>query len=210
MEQRFDYDFSRVRVHTGAAAEQSAQDVNAHAYTVGHNIVFGSGRFAPRTRGGQRLLAHELTHVVQQSAPERIGLAQNNEKCGLSPVSRPLYHVGRKVDWSEPNIQTTTLGYQLQRIPDCDADYDACVSIAGQTLTGDMSICAAAMVACAVAAAIACASATIGYPLCLALALATCSIVELACLAKARSTFNAAVIKCDRNKANCTTTAPTP
>ncbi len=66
MEPRFGHDFSRVRVYTGAAAEQSAQDVNAHAYTVGHNVVFGSGRFTPETQQGRLLLAHELTHVVQQ------------------------------------------------------------------------------------------------------------------------------------------------
>lgn len=67
MEQRFGQDFSQVRVHSGVAAEQSAQDVNAHAYTVGHNMVFGAGRFAPGTHEGRRLIAHELTHVVQQT-----------------------------------------------------------------------------------------------------------------------------------------------
>ena len=72
MEQRFGHDFSHVRLHTGAAAEQSAQDVNAQAYTVGHNIVFGAGRFAPETRQGRRLIAHELTHVVQQTAVGRM------------------------------------------------------------------------------------------------------------------------------------------
>jgi hypothetical protein len=66
MEDRFGYDFSEVRVHTGSAAEQSAQDVNAHAYTVGHNVVFGAGQFAPGTHAGRRLLAHELAHVVQK------------------------------------------------------------------------------------------------------------------------------------------------
>ena len=49
MEPRFGHDFSRVRVHSGVAAEQSARDVNAHAYTVGHNMVFAAGRFAPGT-----------------------------------------------------------------------------------------------------------------------------------------------------------------
>ncbi|GAB61871.1 conserved hypothetical protein [Candidatus Jettenia caeni] len=67
MEQRFGSDFSRVRVHTGAVAEQSARDVNAHAYTVGNSIVFGAGRFASGTHEGRRLIAHELTHVRQQS-----------------------------------------------------------------------------------------------------------------------------------------------
>ena len=79
MGQRFGHDFSRVRVHTGTAAEQSARDVNAHAYTVGHNIAFGVGRFAPGTYEGRRLLAHELTHVVQQSANQGVGLIQRAE-----------------------------------------------------------------------------------------------------------------------------------
>jgi len=67
METRFGHDFSRVLVHSDAAAEQSARDVKAHAYTVGNHIVFGAGRLAPQTSAGKRLLAHELTHVVQQS-----------------------------------------------------------------------------------------------------------------------------------------------
>ncbi len=68
MEHRFGHDFSRVRVHSGAVAEQSAWDVNANAYTVGHDIVFGAGRYKPSTPEGQRLLAHELVHVIQQEA----------------------------------------------------------------------------------------------------------------------------------------------
>ena len=63
MEPRFGYDFSRVRVHSDARAAQSAEAVNAQAYTVGSNIVFGANRGGP---GNQRLLAHELAHVVQQ------------------------------------------------------------------------------------------------------------------------------------------------
>ena len=67
MGQRFGHDFSGVRVHCGEAAEQSAREVNANAYTVGNKIVFGLGRFAPATHEGRQLIAHELTHVVQQS-----------------------------------------------------------------------------------------------------------------------------------------------
>ncbi|HEV7661597.1 MAG TPA: DUF4157 domain-containing protein [Allosphingosinicella sp.] len=67
METRFGHDFSGVRVHSGGAAAQSARDVSARAYTVGHNIVFGAGQFAPASPAGRQLLAHELTHVVQQS-----------------------------------------------------------------------------------------------------------------------------------------------
>lgn len=66
-EPRFGHDFSPVRIHTGAAAGRSATDLGAAAYTVGRDIVFGAGRFAPGTHEGRRLLAHELTHVVQQS-----------------------------------------------------------------------------------------------------------------------------------------------
>ncbi len=69
MEERFGRDFSRVRVHSGAAAEQSARDVSAHAYTMGHDIVFGAGRFAPGTQEGRRLITHELAHVIQQTPP---------------------------------------------------------------------------------------------------------------------------------------------
>jgi hypothetical protein len=68
MEQRFGHDFSQVRVHTGAAAEQTARDVNANAYTLGYNVVFGPGQYSPRNDTGRRLLAHELAHVVQQTA----------------------------------------------------------------------------------------------------------------------------------------------
>lgn len=67
MGRRFDHDFSRVRIHADTAAARSAHDVDAHAYTVGQNIVFGADRFAPGTGAGRRLLAHELTHVVQQT-----------------------------------------------------------------------------------------------------------------------------------------------
>ena len=66
MEQRFGYDFSGVRVHLGGAAEQSAREVNANAYTVGQHVVFASGKYAPYTQDGKRLLAHELAHTVQQ------------------------------------------------------------------------------------------------------------------------------------------------
>lgn len=66
MEQRFGHDFSMVRVHTDAPAAQSAKEVQARAYTVGHNLVFATNQYAPSTPDGRRLLAHELTHVLQQ------------------------------------------------------------------------------------------------------------------------------------------------
>jgi hypothetical protein len=66
MEPRFGYDFSHVRIHTDERAARSAGAVNALAYTVGQDVVFGTGRYAPGTAEGRRLLAHELTHVMQQ------------------------------------------------------------------------------------------------------------------------------------------------
>lgn len=66
-EPRFGYDFSNVRVHTDIKAAKSAKKINAKAYTSGNNIVLDSGEYSPKTKTGQELLAHELTHVVQQS-----------------------------------------------------------------------------------------------------------------------------------------------
>jgi hypothetical protein len=71
MEPRFDYDFSRVRVHEDAAAARSGQEIGAAAYTVGHDIVFGARQFAPNSPAGLRLIAHELAHVIQQSGGQR-------------------------------------------------------------------------------------------------------------------------------------------
>jgi len=63
-------DLSRVRLHTDARAASSARALNAKAFTLGSNIVFGQNQFAPETEGGQRVLAHELSHVAQQSHGE--------------------------------------------------------------------------------------------------------------------------------------------
>ena len=67
MEPRFGHDFSRVRVHTDARAAASAQTVQASAYTVGADIYFNAGAYRPATTGGRVLIAHELTHVLQQA-----------------------------------------------------------------------------------------------------------------------------------------------
>jgi hypothetical protein len=67
MEPRFGQDFRTVRVHSDSQAIASAQALHARAFTVGRDIVFGAGQFAPATEMGRRLLAHELSHVVQQS-----------------------------------------------------------------------------------------------------------------------------------------------
>jgi hypothetical protein len=66
MEGRFGRDFSGVRIHTGSDAESAAEDLHAHAFTTGEHISFASGAYQPGTSAGRKLLAHELTHVVQQ------------------------------------------------------------------------------------------------------------------------------------------------
>jgi hypothetical protein len=66
MEPRFGQDFSQVRVHADSVAQESARAVNALAYTVGQDIVFAAGQYAPQTHSGQKLIAHELGHTIQQ------------------------------------------------------------------------------------------------------------------------------------------------
>lgn len=68
MEERLGQDFSDVRVHTGQKADESARSISAQAYTVGTDVVFRSDSYSPDTDGGRRVLAHELTHVVQQKS----------------------------------------------------------------------------------------------------------------------------------------------
>jgi hypothetical protein len=70
-------DFSDVRIHTDSRAAKSADAVNARAYTVGNHIVFGSSRYAPQATEGKVLLAHELTHVLQQT-PSTVGVLQRS------------------------------------------------------------------------------------------------------------------------------------
>jgi Domain of unknown function (DUF4157) len=72
MEARFGYDFSSVRLHDDARAAATAKEMDAAAFTVGDDIAFGSGRYDPSTPVGQRLLAHELAHVVQQGPPRTL------------------------------------------------------------------------------------------------------------------------------------------
>lgn len=86
MEPRFGQDFSQVRVHTDEQATRSAQAVNALAYTVGRDVVFGQGLYHPETSEGRRLLAHELTHVVQQNRDQ----TQLTRKLEVVTPSDPL------------------------------------------------------------------------------------------------------------------------
>ena len=113
-EPRFERDFSQVRVHADTPAAESAQAVQALAYTVGSDIVFGAGQYAPATTAGQRLLAHELTHVVQQGASQT--LAPKRDFTGLRPpqptalpaAMQPLPSVAQTVDGPGEAEETLT------------------------------------------------------------------------------------------------------
>lgn len=113
LEPRFGRDFSHVRIHSDEVAGRSAQEVNAQAYTVGKDIVFGSGRFAPETQKGRHLLSHELTHVIQQSGhptttlqrqPAAGGAAatvsQEEQEGDLSPIRQKLFELFGKFEKS--------------------------------------------------------------------------------------------------------------
>ncbi len=94
MESRFGTDFSQVRVHTDGTAAAAARSVGALAYTSGQQIVFGAGRYSPSTTTGKRLLAHELTHVVQQ-------------RKGAAPVPQAASAVSQPTDASEHEAVAT-------------------------------------------------------------------------------------------------------
>lgn len=85
MESRFGHDFGNVRVHTDGQASESARQIDAAAYTSGSDIVFGAGRYAPETAPGQRLIAHELTHVVQQSGAAAAGQVVQRQPASSTP-----------------------------------------------------------------------------------------------------------------------------
>jgi hypothetical protein len=84
-ESRFGHDFQDVRLHTGRDASEAAQSLGARAFTVGSDVVFDQNQLAPETTEGQRLLAHELAHVVQQRGGSEAG-----ERSGRSPEGAPV------------------------------------------------------------------------------------------------------------------------
>ena len=143
-EPKFGYDLSRIRIHNDAQAAESARVVHAHAYTVGNRIAFAAGRYSPHSTEGRRLLAHELTHVEQQSgagasvAPLRAGgagsLLEQKADGAAAPVS--ANGLGSKV--------TSVPGQMIQRDPDPNAKTDTQTSPCGgdgrQLTAGERSV----------------------------------------------------------------------
>ena len=135
MESRFGHDFSQVRVHTDAGAAETARAVSARAFTLGHDIVFGSGAYTPSTSEGKRLLAHELTHVVQQGGrTEALGVARSRVGKSEDPSGQVRNRVARVVQsQSLPMHQVSCM--MLQRQVDAAEVKEAIASIQVEQLT---------------------------------------------------------------------------
>ncbi|ONI89113.1 hypothetical protein ALI22I_16500 [Saccharothrix sp. ALI-22-I] len=114
METRFGQDFGDVRVHTDGAAHESAKSVNAQAYTVGSNIVFQRDKYDPSSDSGRHMLAHELTHVVQQ----RNGPVEGTDTGGGVKVSDPSDRFEREASTNADHIMSTPAAPAVQRVTD--------------------------------------------------------------------------------------------
>ena len=112
MESRFGRRFDNVQIHTDSEAARSAQDIQAKAYTSGQNIVFADGQYQPNTEGGRHLLAHELTHVLQQNngSPTSIQRKPKNENVwGLNvdgSMCKCMDTVKENIDWANTAADT--------------------------------------------------------------------------------------------------------
>ncbi len=115
---RMGQDFSGVRVHTGALAAQSARDVQARAYTVGRELVFGAGQYDPHSARGRQLLAHELAHVAQPRASGAAALSQPGD------ASEREAERAAEVVAGGGSVRLTAAGAAIQRQPLPDATLD--------------------------------------------------------------------------------------
>jgi hypothetical protein len=117
-EPRFGQDFSNVRIHTDSVAAKSAQSINALAYTTGNNIVFNNGQYSPESDSGKRLMAHELTHVVQQASAES-KLHRKEETAVECPATYTIpddVHTGLEEAWKKSGHGGDTVAEQGGRI----------------------------------------------------------------------------------------------
>jgi len=112
-EPRFGYDFSGVRVHTDSKASETAKSINAKAFTTGKDVVFGTNQYTPKTDSGKYLLAHELTHVIQQSGSNlqlkhSIDQLRENYEQETDRMARPI------TEWEKRPVQKEA-DYELVR-----------------------------------------------------------------------------------------------
>jgi len=106
-EPRFGADFSNVRVHTDNHAVRTAQSINARAFTLGHDVVFGAGQYSPDTHSGRKLLAHELTHVLQQNGLNKVkrggvkyAIKNQTDSLNIQRYNKDVHYDGTK-RWAE-------------------------------------------------------------------------------------------------------------
>ena len=143
MEPRFDYDFSGVRVHTDARAGESAQAVNAQAYTVGSDVVFAPGQYQPTTGSGNALIAHELSHVVQQ---ERVsGQTAEGISHPADSSEREADSVAGSVLRSEPVSVNEAPSAAMQMLTAGEAAGIGGAVVAGTTILGGIGVGIAAL-----------------------------------------------------------------
>lgn len=123
MEPRFGHDFSQVRVHTDAKAAESARSVNALAYTVGSDIVFGSQQYLPETSHGRSLLAHELAHVAQSSGSAShsfsvlaLGDSHSQQEREADHIATRVVETGHTSTDRPAFISTTAEPHTIQRV----------------------------------------------------------------------------------------------
>jgi len=106
-ESRFAWDFASVKVHTGKESSRMAREINARAFTLGHDVVFADGQYRPDSHVGRHLLAHELTHVIQQ------GQAESGHKIQRAPFGIQLPSGMRFLDSTEEGILNGVYGSSL-------------------------------------------------------------------------------------------------
>ena len=114
-ESRMGHDFRHVRIHDGEAAAEAAQSVNARSFTLGRDVVFNQGEYSPGTSSGKRLLAHELTHVVQQ-----LGTAPQRATVNSSRIAPSSPGIQRKVDAAKCG----KTGLEQSQCDMIDSDYE--------------------------------------------------------------------------------------
>jgi len=148
MEPRFGHDFSRVHVHTDVKADESARAINALAYTVGGELVFRAGLYQPATSEGRKLVAHELTHLVQQGnhnhRPQELSLGNHDDgyerqaSAVANALNQPTVGMGRHVDQPVSIMPATTgIPAAVQRVcllaADCAAPRSTLTEFVAET-----------------------------------------------------------------------------
>ncbi len=124
-ESRLGYDFSHVRIHTDARAVESARAIDARAYTIGRDVVFGAEQYAPGSNAGRRLLAHELVHVVQQCSSQDEGRIQRQgtpASTGTAPAAVPavttmreFIDLVRRIEAANPGLSALQIAQLIMR-----------------------------------------------------------------------------------------------